>query len=427
MASTETPHASNGSLFGTLWHSWLRKRRRDRVRALSQIRFRLTREGVHYVGILLFIFTGAILRDINLLILLAGAMIGLLLLQWRFNTRTLVGLSASRRLPRNTSVGKATDIPVTVSNPKRWLGSWLILVEDPLRKMLPASRKLTEKGLAVVSEIRPNSSSASQYQLTFHQRGQFQVGPSTISTRFPLGLGRGSRTLDNTELITVLPRLGTLSSRVESLFQQEMNGNARAAPQAGLHEADFYGLRPWTTGDSRRWIHWRTTARLGELSVRQFERQQRRQVCVLLDLYRPAERKKEKEEFDDNEIERAISFLATLAHWTVKRGGDRLAVAVAANDHFALPSVQSAVLVENLLERLAVVSTSDAPNLVQALHGLAIPLMNNPHLVVISTREDQSDLLRKSLKGTNGKLFSRLNVTWLNAARGDLERFFSWT
>ena len=82
------------------------------------MRFRLTREGVHYVGVLLFIFIGAILRDINLLILLAGAMIGLLLLQWRFNTRTLLRLTADRQLARTTTVGRANEISLRLTIPR---------------------------------------------------------------------------------------------------------------------------------------------------------------------------------------------------------------------------------------------------------------------------------------------------------------------
>ncbi len=422
MAST-TDEVNRSSLLGSLWHSWRKKRRRDRARALSNVRFRLTREGAHYIGILLFIFVGAMLRDINLLILLAGAMIGLLVLQWRFNTRTLIGLTAARSLPRATFVGTETAVALRLFNPKRWLGSWLILVEDPLRKLAPSPMRLTEKGQTVIDEIRPSNSSSSQYRLTFHQRGKYAVGPSTISTRFPLGLGRGLRTLDNEGQITVYPLLGALTPRTQYLFQQEMHGNAQMSRKVGMHEADFYGLRPWSTGDSKRWIHWRTTARLGELSVRQFERQQRRQICLLLDLFGTEQRSEDL----DQHLELAISFVATLANATARYGSDRLAVAVAGNESFALPSVQSTVLVENLLERLAVVAPSPQPNLLEAVAGIAIPLVNNPHLVVVSTRGDQSDSIRKQLRDHSvGTLFTRMQVKWLDVSHSDLEPYFTW-
>jgi uncharacterized protein (DUF58 family) len=419
-ATSEIP---NKSLFARIWTFWQTRRRRARVRALSTVRFRLTREGVHYIGILLFIFVGALLRDINLLILLAGAMIGLLLLQWRFNVRTLIGLSALRSLPRHTFVGQSTEVTVQVKNPKRWLGSWLILVQDPLQKVLPTLQRLSEKGQTVIDEVRPASTSTSQYKLVFHQRGKYEVGPSTISTRFPLGLGKGSRTLDNAGQITVYPRLGSLTPRIQHLFQQEMHGNAQVSRKVGMHEADFYGLRPWSTGDSKRWIHWRTTARLGELSVRQFERQQRRQACILLDLFSVEPRS----QIPNDQVELAIAFVATLASATARWGSDRLAVAVAGSESFALPSVQSSVLVENLLERLAIAAPSGQPKLAAALQGLSLPLMNNPYLLVVSTRANQSASLAQGLQDrVLGKLYNRLQVKWLDVSRGDLEPYFTW-
>lgn len=413
----------SASILGRLWNRWHDKRRRDRARARSRVRFRLTREGVHYIGILLFIFLGALLRDINLLILLAGAMIGLLLLQWRFNTRTLIGLTAQRYLPRNSFVAVETSVEMRVANPKVWLGAWLILVEDPLHKRLPNAVKLIEKGTTVVDEVPPKGARSSKYQLTFHQRGEYLIGPTTISTRFPLALGRGSRTLDNQVHITIFPQLGQLSPLARGLFQQQQQGAAQAARAVGLHEADFYGLRPWSTGDSKRWIHWRTTARLGELSVRQFERRQSHRVCVLLDLYGPPQKKNGPNEH----AEHCISFLSTLANHSARHGSDRLAVAVAASDSFALPSVQGSVLVEDLLQRLATIDSSQTPDLVEALQGLTIPLLNNPHLLVISTRSNQTQWLRAQFRAQAAdRLLARLQVRWLDATQGDLEPYFSW-
>ncbi|MEO8269944.1 MAG: DUF58 domain-containing protein [Aureliella sp.] len=413
----------SASMFGRLWNRWRTKRRRDRVRALSRVRFRLTREGVHYIGILLFIFLGALLRDINLLILLAGAMIGLLLLQWRFNTRTLIGLTAQRYMPRSSFVGMETSVEMRVANPKFWLGAWLILVEEPLHKRLPNVVKLIEKGTTVVDEVPPKGARSCKYQLTFHQRGEYLIGPTTISTRFPLALGRGSRTLDNQAHITIFPKLGQLLPPARGLFQQEQQGAAKAARTVGLHEADFYGLRPWSTGDSKRWIHWRTTARLGELSVRQFERRQSHRVCVLLDLFGQPEKK-----YGPNEqVELCISFLSSLANHSARHGSDRLAVAVAASDSFALPSVQGSVLVENLLQRLATIDASQNPDLVKALQGLTIPLLNNPSLLVISTRSDRTEWLREQFRGQAAdRLLARLQVKWLDATQADLESYFAW-
>ncbi len=412
----------SASLFGSLWAVWTRKRRRDRVRSRSHVRFRLTREGVHFIGILIFIFVGAVMRDINLLILLAGVMIGLLLLQWRFNTSTLVGVRLERNLHVSATVEQETEVGLRLSNPKRMLSAWLVLVEDPIRKLQPTNRRLSEKGTALVDTVRPNGTANCRYRLVFHQRGKYRIGPSTLSTRFPLGLGRSWRTLDNESEILVRPRLGDLTSNVDELFRQDRMGQAQASANAGGYEGEFYGLRPWETGDSRRWIHWRTTARLGELSVRQFEQRQRRQKCILVELFDSGAPEVEQH------VELVISCLATLTSRAVSQGRDKLAIATIGKQTRVFTSVQSSVMVHNLLDYLAVVESSKEPDLLSGFRGLTIPLMSSPHLLVLSTRANQSEHLKNDLSSKiSQRVLDRVQIRWLDVSQGDLEPYFQWT
>lgn len=386
------------------------------------VRFKLTREGIHFVGVLLFIFFGAVVRDINLLILLAGAMIGLLVLQWRFNVRTLVGVEALRTLSTATTVGHPTNVLIRLSNPKRWLGSWLVLVEDPLRRVAPKKEKSSGTGSLIVDEVRPQGQSEGRYQLTFHDRGLYQLGPTTISTRFPIGLGRGWRTLNNQTAITVRPRLGKLLPSSRVLYQMEQNGTAIASSKSGTSEAEFYGLRPWATGDSKRWIHWRTTARLGELAVRQFERQQHQQVCVLLDLFCS----ESPTAADLAAQEQAIAFVATLAHNIVLLQKGKLAAAICGESNYRSPTIQSPILVENLLDELATIAPSTAPDIDSVLPDISVPLTTNPNLLVISTRPRPSDIFENSASHID-RLLSRVQINWLNVSAGQLEPYFAWT
>src|SRR3954451_16541607 len=90
----------------------------------------LTREGWYYLAILTFIIGGAVLRSINLLVVLAGMMIGPLLFNWRLVMASLMGLVVSRRLPRQVVAGEPFTVEIAVENTRWWLSSWLVLVED---------------------------------------------------------------------------------------------------------------------------------------------------------------------------------------------------------------------------------------------------------------------------------------------------------
>lgn len=409
--------------------NWLRRYQKTKkislAKSTSTVRFRLTREGTHLFFVVLFIFMGAVLRDINLLILIAAAMIGLLLLQWRFSIGTIDKLTASRKLPDRISQGNSVCCQLTVANPKRWLGAWLVLAEDSVYQVAPKVSTLPIKGSTLIDEIPPGVSSAASYEMIFHCRGKFRIGPCMLSTRFPLNLGKGWRMCENTQEIIVHPRLGELTPATRNLFFTDREGLAKSSVHAGVHETEFYGLRPWANGDSRRWIHWRTTARLGELSVRQFETLQQQQVCLLLDLY--VEKGKQSAN-NEKACEQAISFVATLANRAVRVAGNKLNVAIAADRVVTLNNIQSPILVHNLLDELAVLAPSPAPDRRTALSKMTMALLQNPNLVVISTRAESNDELQNEFNRLLGpKSSSRLNIQWFNVTQGELEPYFLWT
>ncbi len=390
------------------------------------VRYRFTREGFNFLLILLFVLIAAILRNVSLLIILAGVMTGLMLLQWRIAYRTLLGLNVTRRLPTSMPAGQEVDVLVEVHNPRRWLGSWLIVVEDRLARVLPAKEVSTKLGTVLIDEVQPGDTRRSSYTLKFNHRGQYRIGGSTISTRFPLSLGVAIRERKLFQDIMIHPRLGQISPRCRELLEMERQGLSQATPRAGVNEGEFYGLRQWHNGDSQRWIHWRTTARLGELAVRQFEQQQRLHISLLVDLYRPP--KKDRDAEHAKRIERIVAFAATLATDLVGKGRHKLGVAIAGKELFTSPSVQSRILVGHLLDQLAIAQEADTDRIELALQSLYTCLMRNPVLLVISTRPNQIESIRQHISDAVGqRLISRLQVRWLNVTQGDLEPFFQWT
>jgi uncharacterized protein (DUF58 family) len=417
---------SRKSLFGQWILRYQQRRKRLKARSLSQVRFRFTREGYHLIFIVVFILTGAVLRDISLLTLIAAAMIGLLLLQWRFNVRTLTNLSIKRHLPIRTSVGTPVHCEISVSNRRLWLPSWLIAAEDVIKVVQPADPAKHKAG-TIVNEIPARSTSAGVYSITFHHRGVFEVGPCKLSTRFPMGLGQSWRTLDIVNNITVHPKIGELTHEFQHLLQNSRNGQHQTASNVGYHEADFFGLRPWASGDSKRWIHWRTTARLGELSVRQFDRLEQQQSCLLLDLYQ-ADSGKGLNPVGDIACERAVAFVATVVSKSGTIQGHKLAVGIAAKTSMAFPAVQGSVSANTMLDALAEVAPSDKPDLALALNKMTTVLVANPHLIVVSTRPACVEAVQATFRQLLGpRASTALQITWLEVAKGDLERYFLWT
>ncbi len=422
MASVDSTEEGSLGLFRSIWRKLKAHRRWARARNLAHVRFRLTREGVHFTGILAFIFIGAVIREISLLILLAGAMIGLLILQWRFNTSTLVGLTVRRRVPRSTTAGRETEVEIKLTNPKAWLSAWLVQSEDKIQRKEPESIRVQETGTALFDTVRPKGMASSNYSLQFHERGEYTLGPTVLQTRFPLGLGMGWRTLDNSSTIIVHPRQGELTQKVSSLFHLEQLGRAKSSSKSGNQEGEFFGLRPWASGDSKRWIHWRTTARLDKLSVRQFEQQQQKQITVLLDLFDSSEESSKEHQ------EAAISFIATLAARTVALGQDKIAIGIAANQSSSYPSILSSLMVQNVLRDLAVANAVTDVDFLGTMRGLSVPILTHPQLLVVSTRANILPKLQDECEDASvERLLTMTRVRWIDVSSGELEPYFQWT
>lgn len=80
----------------------------------------------------------------------------------------------------------------------------------------------------------------------------------------------------------------------------------------------FHALRPYEPGDDRRYVHWRTSARVGQLMVRQFEETRRSQLTIVLS-------ENEEHYADADEFELAVSVVASIGAQVV-REGTRVAV-----------------------------------------------------------------------------------------------------
>jgi uncharacterized protein (DUF58 family) len=83
-------------------------------------------------------------------------------------------------------------------------------------------------------------------------------------------------------------------------------------------DISFHALRAYQPGDDRRYVHWRTSARTGQLMVRQFEETRRSQLTIVFNADR-------KSYASDDEFELAVSVMASLGV-QVLRDGTRLNV-----------------------------------------------------------------------------------------------------
>ena len=388
---------------------------------LRRIHVSICKEGWYYLVVLGVIVGGAILRDINLLIILAGMMIGPIILSWRMVALTLRKTNVSRNLPECVTAGDLLVVDVDAGNPRRGLNVWAMIVHDRIRRVSGRRRELVESPNVFFPRIKPRGEARANYRGRIYRRGKYLFGPLKISTRFPLGLIRGTFYLSNNQELLVFPRLGLLSPSWLNLVQLDRSGSQRSSHQQGLLEGDFYGLRNYRSGDSRRWIHWRTTAKRNQLSVRQFEKQRNQNLAIMLDLGR-GKRDQELGEL----VEQAISFVATVIADHCRRGSSRLWLGVAGEKTHLIHGASSKVMQREMMELLAQTEMSRKDTMPSLINDALGKVPIDTRVVAVAPRAfDFSDTQRFQTVWDNPQKRSRLSkVLCVEAGSEEFKQYF---
>jgi uncharacterized protein (DUF58 family) len=202
-------------------------------------------------------------------------------------------------------------------------------------------------------------------------RGVCAWGALLAVSGYPFGLAQRRAVLAPAEQVVVLPRLGRLHrGRLRrhlppvGLSVGRSSHHPRRYPTA---QAEFHGLRAFRSGDSPRWIHWRTSARCNELMVREFEDVPANNLVLVLDPSLPNDERgtmnDEPKTGPDHSsfivphsslLEDAISLAATICWEWCRQKGDRLVLAVAGDRPAVLDGVTGRDHALRLLECLAV-------------------------------------------------------------------------
>jgi len=291
------------------------------------------KEGWYYLVVLLLFFIGAVVREVNLLLLLASLLIGPLLLNWRLVILTMRELKVRRTMPGAVGADEPWVVRIEVENGRRKLATRALVAEQTVRRLTAShtqgdkTRKLLRP--AVYFPFIPTGDKRIRtFEGRFPQRGVYEVGPIQISTRFPFGLFRREQRIGESQPLIVYPHIGRISPDWTIQRHSETDDSTQRKKRHSRISGDFFGVREWGTGDSQRWIHWRSSARHGKIVVRQFEQPQNRDVAVFLDLWLPGKHSRAQRE----NVELAVSFTATLIHDVGRQGGCRLTVGIAQDE-----------------------------------------------------------------------------------------------
>ena len=139
----------------------------------------------------------------------------------------------------------------------------------------------------LVSPLERESVARAAYRLPTERRGIVQIGPLEVIVADPFGLAASSTLAAPVTELTVYPRIDDIVA-IPHTTGDDPHAGADHPSALGRTGEDFYALRPYVVGDDLRRVHWKSTARRDELTVRQDELPWQGRVTVLLDVRRSA-------------------------------------------------------------------------------------------------------------------------------------------
>ncbi|HEX3529463.1 MAG TPA: DUF58 domain-containing protein [Thermoanaerobaculia bacterium] len=244
---------------------------------------------------------------------------GLLLAAVAVASASRAGIAVRRRLDRTEiEMGEAVDASVSLHNAKGLPAPWIFW------------RDQIETGIDVEGEtcafetLPARGEALLTYRLHSTRRGLFRIGPAVVEASGPFGLVRRFRVEPDVRFLTVYPRTVALGQGWP-LGHQPIHQVPR---RRSLFEdpSRFLGVRPFRPGDGLRRIHWRATARSGELQVKVFEPAVLAGALIAVEMGSAAyPNLKEGEPEGDLRVEAVITAAASLADF-VLAGGQQAAL-----------------------------------------------------------------------------------------------------
>ncbi len=208
-------------------------------------------------------------------------------------TRTVVRRTTT---PARAVVGQPCRVRLDLRNPSP-VPTPVLLAQDELPAGWTSAPRFSLEPLA------PGGRAAVAYTASPPRRGRHRLGPLRVRVTDPLGLCALPARAGGHDEVLVLPAHQPLPGAAALLASRGGDDAGGSAGSVGGEQG--MGTRPYAPGDDVRRVHWRSTARRGELMVRQEEQPRQRRGVVVLD-------RREGAFPAADDVERAVTAAASL-------------------------------------------------------------------------------------------------------------------
>ncbi len=275
--------------------------------------------------------------------------------------RWTAALTAVRTMSADEiEIGESTQIQLRLDNRDSLSIVWVLIDEVlPKRALLGPPPALTREGNNLrMCSVPAKSSRIVTFKLRAERRGYYQIGPTIAETGDLLGLHRRFRTVTEPSYLLVFPKLIPLSGY--DVASRRPVGEVRVTYRFLEDPTLISGIRQYQNGDPLRSIHWRATARTGQLQCKQYQPTSVAGATLVLDLHKHSNPDHHEPIRSDLAVTAAASICHTLLQMQQQFGlisngrdaADRFATTARASEFESLEVAQRSVAMRGSSDRL---------------------------------------------------------------------------
>ncbi|MBD3307208.1 DUF58 domain-containing protein [candidate division KSB3 bacterium] len=259
----------------------------------------ITKAGWKFLGLTVIVGLAAINTGNNLLYLVFGLMLSFITVSGILSELMLRHVSLTRTFPQHIFARQRVPVQITLTNRKRRLSSFSLLVQDVSHHTEGEKRRY-------ILKIAPQATVSLTYPLIFQRRGMHRPGKMRLSTRYPFGFFLKSATFtDTTEELLVYPEVTPLQPSAMPNMSASV-GDSESSRQG--HGTEIHSIREYVPGDGNTRIHWKSTAKHAKFMTKELTHDHQKKLSLVLDVSLPSSRIPPSFYPD---VERAISLAAS--------------------------------------------------------------------------------------------------------------------
>ncbi len=266
----------------------------------------LTREGLGFIILLFGVGLGAINTGNNLLYLILAMCCSFIAVSGLLSELSFKKISVQCKSPPHLYCKEAGTLLFEVTNKKKWAPSF------SLRILLSSDSRGSMEHPPYFFFLPPGATLKKTALFTGTQRGHLRINSCRLATSFPFGFYYKTKTIRINIDMVIFPALHPveLPSKNESDQEGEETMQARGE--------EIYAIRDYRPGDSLGTVHWKSSAKTGEMRVKEFQSPHNQSYTVFLNILEPGNQEIVKEDI----LEERVSKTASLIFYLIKRGNE---------------------------------------------------------------------------------------------------------